>query len=279
MKKLDGKIVRFIAVDPKYARVAYPAIAAESNRLSTFITGQHVDPEIPDTHGNLTRNEMLGIDEIKPASRKSIWPYVINPENVVQIIHSKPYDCRVDEKGRPLNPKDYAEAHFTILQANVAMNKDLVNKSKHKFYLEDKEAEAVNRIEVADLAYEAEKLIREKANVSEYVKLIKILNMTMVQFNETPEGLTELRMKDILIHTAKTQPEEIINLFSKQSKVYFYIIDLIDGGIIIKKRDGYYEGNMYVGANIAEMVRFISDPVNREATEKWNMKLRSKTTE
>jgi hypothetical protein len=274
-KKLDGKRVRFIAIDPKYAKSPYPAIAPESASMGTYVTGQHIDPNDPNTHANLSKGEMLGLEEIKPAARKALWPYVINPENQVMIMHGKWYDCRLNDKGRPLNPKDYAEAYFIIEQDIVAENKDVARKEKHKFFLEDKEAEAKNRIDKADAVYEAEKLIRETLNVSEYKKVIQILNLRTIQFNQPTEGLTETRMKDILISEAHSNPGIILNVMSEDSKMYFYIIDLVNAGIIKKQRDGFYEGKTFLATNLEGMRAYISNKGNVDRREKWNRLLRA----
>ena len=87
-KKLDGKIVRFIAIDRKYMTTLYPAIAPESKRMGTFATGQHVDPEIESTLDNLTKEEMTGKTKLS-AQRKNKWPYIIDPAITVHIEHMK----------------------------------------------------------------------------------------------------------------------------------------------------------------------------------------------
>jgi len=275
-KKLDGKKVRFIAVDPKYSRTPYPAIAPESGRMGTYVTGQHIDPDDPDTHNNLTKAEMLNPDEIKPAARRSSWLYVINPEAPVMIMHGKWYDCRLNDKGKPINPKDYAEAYFIIEQDIVAENKDASRKDKHKFYLEDKDAEAKLRIEKFDAIYEAEKLVREHMAVDEYRTVIEILNMQSIQFRQPTQGLTELRMKDILLDVARKTPEVINKIMSKESKVYFYIYKLVDNKIIAKQKDGFYEGRTFLSTSFEQMAAYVENKANAEVIEKWNRLLRER---
>ena len=160
MSKLDGKIVRFLAVDRKYRSTPYPAVAPYDTKLNTYITGQHFIAGDKERSDFLTVEEITGEMEIKPAKRKDKFRYVINDEDPIMIVHNKPYDCRLDANGNPVNNKDYWDAHFILAQTDlVAMSKASSN-AKHKFHLDDREAEAKEFVIGADEIYEAEKLIR-----------------------------------------------------------------------------------------------------------------------
>jgi len=275
MRKLDGRVVRFIAVDPKYARTPYPAIAPWSESMATYVTGQHIDPSDKTTHKNLTVDEMVHPDKMS-ATRRALWPYIINPENqpCVMIKHSVPYDCRVDDKGKPINPRDYWDARFIYLQEVTAENKTKIIKSKHRFYLEDKEAEAMETLSRADMRYEAEKLIREKANVSEYGNIIEMLNYASNTFHQPIEGLSDNRMKAILVDQAYEHPERIISVFDASYDVKTFVIDLLRAGILAKEARGYYDGRNYVADTFDDIVSLIKTERDKDLISRWGNMLR-----
>jgi len=277
-KKLDGKKIRFMAHDRKYRSEPYPAVAPLDTKLNTYITGQHIDPNDPETKGNLTLKEITGEVDIKPAGRLKKFPHVINDEDPVLIIHNKQYDCRVDEDGAPVNNKDYTEAHFIILQNIVAPSKNKVT-PKHKFYLEDKEAEAIEFVNNSDTIYEAEKLIREEANVSEYKDLVKLLNITVKDFHVDPHPLNDNRLKELLLKQARKDPDSISFAFSETGKDYLFLSKLLDKGIISKKQDGYYEGNSFIAIDGARFVRYMAEPTNDTRVSKWGRILKEDEAE
>lgn len=274
MKKiLDGKKIRFIAVDPKYVDTPYPLIAPWSSKLNTYITGQHIDPEDPDTKGNLTPDEMLGIKDIKPAGRAANFPYVINPDNTVYVFNGKSYDCRVEDN-KPVNPVDYFEAYFIYAQDwVVAPNKMSVKKSKHKFYMDDKEAESRQRILLSDKRYEAEKLIRENAAIEDYKLMIYFFNMRIPGFYEDPLGLTATRLKDILLRVAEENPNQVADFFKDEYQPHILAARLVGEGVISKRHDGYYYSSLYLGVDSTALVSYISDKNNSEVVDKLKREL------
>lgn len=269
MKELEGKKVQFLSVDPKYIKQPYPAIAPLSKMMNTYVTGQHVDPNNDETIGNLSQNEMLGEDEIKPAARKKLFPYVINPSNPVMIIHGKKYNCEVNGEGKPVNPQDYAEAHFIVAQKwLVAENKDKLQGTTQKFFLSDKEREANRRLLKADTRYEAEKLIREKATLEEYKHIIYVMNLRTPQFFENPDAMTSTQIKDLLLRKADESPDEVKFYFTDAAKPYILAGRLLSAQIIEKKHDGYYYAGNYLGENSSGMITYLNNKDNEQLTGK-----------
>ncbi len=277
MRKLDGKKVRFIAVDRKYRTEAYPAVAPLSSRLNTYITGQHIDPDDDSTKGNLTLREITGEIEIKPDARRKLFPFVINDVDPVLIIHNKVYDCSVHSNGAPKNPKDYVEAHFIILQTLIVAGskKDVI--SRHKFYLEDKDADAKAFVLSSDAVYEAEKMIREKATISDYKELVMSLNLTVSGFNINYKLMTEDRLKEALIKQAKADPVSITSLFTENGKNVIMLAKLVDSNII-KNRvgQGYFDGEQFIAVDSSSFILFIKEDKNAGLLQKWGRLLESK---
>lgn len=276
--RIEGKIVRFIANDRKYRTEPYPAVAPLDSVMNTYVTGQHIDPSDPSTKGNLTLAEITGEKEIKPESRARLFPFVINDVDPVMIIHNKPYDCRVDKKGIPLNQKDYTEANFIILQkALVAPSKREVT-PRHKFYLEDKDAEAKAYVNNADAKYEAEKLIREKASLEDYKDIIQMLNLTISGFNVNYKNLTDTRLKEILLKQAEKDPASIKKAFTREGKDLLFVAKLVDANIINHKvGNGYYDGERFLAQDIKTLVMFINDPANSSLLGKFGTLLKEKS--
>jgi hypothetical protein len=270
MIKLDGKKVRFIATDRKYRTEPYPAIAPLDSKLNTYITGQHIDHNDDDTKGNLTLAEITGEKEVKPESRLKLFPFIINDVDPVLIIHNKEYDCTVDSKRKPNNPKDYAEAHFILLQKGlVAKNKSEV-RPRHKFHLEDKDADAVAFVNKSDSVYEAEKLIREKASIEDYKDLVMMLNLTIPGFNVNHKTLTDTRLKEVLLKQANTDPASILKAFTKEGENILFIAQLVEENIITHKvGNGYYDGQKFIANDINSFLGFINDTANSSLIGKF----------
>jgi len=275
MSNLEGKIVKFIAIERKYRAEPYQAVAPLDSKLNTYITGQHVDFNDPSTKGNLTLQEITGEVEIKPEGRKRKFPIVISETDVVLIQHNKPYNCKVED-GNPLNAKEYAEAHFIVAQEKlVAPNKDSIM-SWHKFYLEDKDEEAKAFVSKADRAYEAEHLIRSKATIGDYKSIVMMLNLTVPGFNIDYKIMSETRLKALLIQQAKENPDSIIKSFSDEGKDYLFIAELLDAKIISHKvGDGYYDGNKFLAAEIPSLIAFMNDAANSSSLGKFGKLLKA----
>jgi len=270
MRKISNKKVKFIATDRKYRTEAYPAVAPLDSKLSTYITGQHVDYKDPSTKNNLTYDEIIGKIEIKPAGRKRDFPYVINHQDPVLIIHNKIYDCTLDDDGKPLNAKDFAEANFIIAQTRlIAENKGSVRPA-HKFYLEDKDADAKIFIKKSDAIYEAEKLIREKAAIEDYKDLILMLNLSVKGFHVDAQPLNDTRWKEILLTQAKEDPDSITLAFTDKGRDIIFLSKLVKNKIIDHKvGNGYYDGQKFIAIDVDSFVVFINDGSNSSLVGKW----------
>lgn len=273
MKELDGKEVRFVAVDKRYMRTPYPAIAPHSKSMGTYVTGQHVDPEDETTYGNLTEDEMLGEIEIKPAARKKKFAYVINPDNPVFIIHMQKYNCKVDEKGNPLHPRDYWEAHFILEQNIVANTRRNVKTGKHYFYLEDKDKEAALTVSEFDARYAAEKFIRESLSISDYKDIIELLNLKYPYFQENVKGMSQVRMFETLLKHAHDKPQEIVDISREEAKDELFISKLVARRILKKRVDGIYDGQQLVGRTLDEVILYLHTTEGQSSLEKWGQLL------
>jgi len=269
MRKLDGKIVRFIAHDRKYRSTPYPAVAPLDTKLNIYVTGQHADPSDPDRTGFLTQEEIIGEIEVAPKARKAKFSPRIDQHTTVLIIHNKPYDCRLDDKGIPVNPKDYWEAQFIIEQTSLVAPTEAKAQSTHKFYLDDKEEAAKLFVSQADEVYAAQKKIHEEANVSEYSELVMALNLSVQGFHVDWRPMNSNRLKEVLLKQAERDPASIVRIFSEQGKDLIFFSQLVEKKILARRPDGYYDGQKFICSDSTEFLRFIAKRDNDSSVSKW----------
>lgn len=273
---LDGKTVRFIAVEKKYARQPYPLIAPMSENMNAYVTGQHIVPGDPETQGNLTTDEMTGKKKLT-TQKANRFQFVINPDNPTQIFHMRAYDCTLDPKGSPINPKDYFQANFIFLQTWIcAPSKDMVKPGKHQFYLNDKEQEAKARVFKADERYEAEKAIREECAIEDYKIMVYMFNMRIPGFYSEPGSLNDTQLKDVLLQQAEKNPKEVMYFFSDAAQPILLGARLYGEKILTKRHDGYYYDGQFLAIGTNELARYLSDEGNVNIVDKLKNLLKQK---
>ena len=273
--RLDGKKVKFIALDRKYRVEPYPAVAPLDSKLNTYITGQHIDPADDSTIGNLTLKEITGEIEIKPEGRRKKFPHIINDVDPVMIIHNKTLDCTMNSKGEPSNPKDYADANFIIAQTRIIASSKQEASSRHKFYLEDKEADAKVYVNTSDKVYEAQKLIREKTAIGDYKDLVMMLNLSVSGFHVSYKNMTDTRLKEVLLKQAESDPDSISIAFTEKGEDMIFIARCTEAGHInYKPGNGYYEGQKFLATDLMAMLAFIANPENGNFVNKWGKLLK-----
>ena len=279
MIKLDGKVIRFLAQDRKYRMEPYPAVAPMDTNKNIYITGQHYDFSDKDRQGFLSQAEIIGEVEVKPAARLKKFTPRISDTTTVLIIHNKPYDCTISDHGEPNNPKDYWDAHFIIAQDKLVAPSKAESTIKHKFYLDDKDAEARVFVLTADARYEAEKLIREQASLDEYKDIVMLLNLSVSDFHVDWKPLTSTRLKEILLKQSEKNPESIKYAFTEQGKDVLFMAKLLERGIIARKGNGYYDGQKFIADSSEMFVKYVGDQLNDSDISKWGRLLKESEAE
>lgn len=246
------KTVRVYALDPKYRRNPYPAVAAEDTSNDTFITGQQFIPGVTKDGHYLTKEEMLGNSPL-PAQKAKRFPYVINPTTRVNIMHASSYDLSTYEDGSAVNPKDMAILNFIRLQDFVAPTKADYRKGKHYFYIDDREATAERNVTQFDLEFSAMEFIYKNTAprrmkelcllISYYVKGFKVDFLT---FNDT-------MIKERLLSAAKENPKDVLACATEGAKNELFVLKLAHYKIIQRKMDGFFDGGRYLGATPSEV--------------------------
>jgi hypothetical protein len=272
------KIVRIIAVDKRYVKQPYPAIAIWDNSKLCYLTGQHIDPAIPKTRSNLTVDEMTG-KKMPSEEKMAKFPYIINPENNIPIIHMRKLNISIDEKGEPVNHVDMAMYIFIKHYCSfVADSKKAVRPGTDFFYIEDLESEAEEQIKSSDLRFEAEKCIREKASIEKLKDTALMLNYTIKNFSMPVDSMTETRIKNELLKVCEKNPDKIIACFKAQANEELYIYKLVKHGILEQKNGAFFDGAQIIGTNVDNVKIYMksSNQENQKYVSKWGKLLLEK---
>ena len=258
-KNQGDKFIKVYALDPKYRRSPYPAVAAEDTRNGTFITGQHWYPGIQTDY--LTVDEMTGKTDLTQAKRKK-FPYVINPNDRIMIIHGSQFNVGIDEDGNAINPKDVATLNFIRLQEFVAPSKSEYHKGKHYFYIDDREKEAEINVTKADKEFDAMKLVYENSSLKKMREFCLLLQYYLKGFVVEFDSWSPTMIKERLLKAAKEQPDEVLKCGLKAAENDLYILKLAFHKIILRKSDGFFDGNTFLGANPREVFSLINNKDN-----------------
>lgn len=272
------KTVRVISVDKRYVKQPYPAIAIWDNSKNCYLTGQHIDPSIAKTRGNLTVDEMTG-KKMPSEEKMAKFPYIINPENTIPIIHMKKLDISVDEKGEPVNHVDMAMYIFIKHYCSfVANSKKSVRPGTDFFYIEDLESEAEEQIKILDLRYEAEKCIRENASIQKLKDIALMLNYKIKNFSIPVDQMSETRIKGELLKVCEKNPSEVISCFGKDVNEELYIYKLVKYGILENKNGAFFDGTQIIGTNVDNVKIFMKsgNSENQKYVSKWGKLLLEK---
>lgn len=271
----ETKIVRVISLDKRYRQEPYPSCASFDTTTDTYLTGQHIVPGNENTVNNLTTNEMLGKEKLIKAKQLR-FPYVINPEHRIPIMHGARLILSKDNSDTYTHPKDVALYNYIMLQPYVAPSKEAYIKSRHYFYIEDKEVEAETRVNKRNLRFNAEKLIRENTAIGKMSDVAEMLSYSIKNFNINADNLTKTQIEDLLYKTCDKHPEEVIKCYSDDSKEDMHVIKLIKQKILKKTNDGIYDGSKFIGMTLGDVKVFMGKPENENFTTKWGQLLLSK---
>lgn len=270
-------IVQLVSVDKRYNTTVYPSVPVLDSSINAYLTGQHIDPKDPSTHGNLTKDEMTGKVAI-PSEKLTKFPFIIFPEtiengkvktNIIPLRHGDKVNIDKNEAGAYIHARDGAlYDYWKQLYPKVVFSKDEVQKGVTMFYALNVEAEALKRVSLEDLIFEAQSLIRS-TNIGKYRDIALLLNHKIKNFNINVDVLTEVQIKDKLIEACKTNPTEVISCFDKAIELDLFILKLVKKGIISQRAGSYYDGQLFLGVNIEDVKSFASNTKNQEYVTKW----------
>lgn len=213
-------------------------------------------------------------------------PFIINPAEHIIVMHGKTYDnsynsiIEKDKEGMDVevdreykNPKDHAE--LTAIMAGsetpVAKSKSEYKKTRHHFYIDDKEVEAQKELDVSDQRYEANKFMRDEIGTGRYPEMILFLGYMIPEYKIKPEILSDTRMKALIYKACEEHPDVVLKYKGPNANRYVFVLKLIQKKIIaVDHNMNYKYGDIPLGVNIDSVIQWMDDyKTNGHVVTKW----------
>lgn len=270
---MEKRIVKLVVgegnTNRKYKLHPYRSIAIWSDTLKTYLTGQHIDHYKDTTRNNLTTDEMTGKERLSPQKAK-LFPYVINPLEPLMLIHNAPVDLTKDELGNYINVVDKAFYDYLVYQPVVALNKEVFNRTKHVFYIQDEEKEAAGRITQKSLVYKAAFMIRENTSFEKLKEVGLLLNFSSTDFNVNLDRISKVKLEDMIYSLCEKDPQKVIDCFDADVDNKLFVLKLVDKGILKRKGNDFFEGSRYIANGLDGVLAYISNKEGQLDASKWH---------
>jgi hypothetical protein len=245
------RVVRVVMINPKY-------------RLKTFYG---ISPYNPKKGKHMTGQEDLSQEELKKE------PYIIDPLEQIPVVHKQEFLIHSDEELKSKTVKKTVEDVLfrQISQfAELAPNVDAFSTNMHIGYIEDKERDADIAVTKAERIADAYSKVLENLN-DEKVKQIAIF--LELRYKNQPWSI----IKQTIFERCQNDPEAVLRYFENTEAVKdeLFIKNLVDAGILTKKRNGYFssQSDDFIGEKLADVRKFISKEENSKLVSIWQDKL------
>ena len=245
------KIVKIFSLDPKYRVTPYPAVPAEDLANDTYITGQQFIPNVTKPDEFLTKDEMTGKKPLT-AKKMALFPFVINPLDQYNIVHGMTLDLSTDDEGRVVNPKDKAIFTFLKLQEFIAPSKSEYRKSKHYFYIDDREAQAEKEVRQMKTEFVAQQFIYKNTTGDNLKNIGLLLGYYIKGFPGTFPGFTDTMILGKLLQAAKEHPAEVMRCDTEEAKNELFVLRLVNENLLKHRQDGFFDGGTFLGSTPME---------------------------
>lgn len=271
--------VRLISLHARYRSIPFQFTVARSKQTGMFVTGQQ---------DILSYEKMIGKERLTDEEKKELQmgssPYIINPDNTHNAVHNRKFDLSYrivgpnSEKDRVyLNPKDYAEFRFFMLQPKICYGKHNYQKSKHAFYFEDKEQENIRIIEEKDLRWQAESFVRSKLPMSRWSDIIMLLNYEISSYSRDVSIMTENEIRADVLKACEDHPKLILKLDSQEADSIVFVLKLLRYGMVTRQNmTDFYAGGTYIGGSLESVIAYCHRQENALQVSKWSRTIESK---
>ena len=209
-----------------------------------FLTGQDI-PWIMDSQGKIYSPE----SEENKKKRNEV-ALVIDPNESYAIRHLQEFDTE--------NPIDNVMLEFIKKQDDiVALNKRSAIPTTHRFYIEDKEDEAVEIISTAKIELKALNAITEM-NFAQMKELARVLGAGNVS------NLTQSQVEAVLITKAKGDPKKFMAAVQDPEKSHrAFLKRCIENHLIKIVAGKYMRGEEIIGLSEKAALDYLRAPENR----------------
>lgn len=272
MTEIIEKHVRIVALDSLYSRVPY-IFTAMKLRNGKFLTGQE---------SILTAKQMTGEKELTKVNKDELMmgddPFIINPDNSYTLHHARKFDLSYTNEGKKkvfVNPKDVAEFNFFSVQPEVIKDKKEYQRSKHFFYIEDKEAEAESKVTIEDKIFDAADFIRKNTSISRLKDVALLLTHISPKFNVNVQTLTLTRLQARLYDACRSIPDDVLKCKGHGdddlNHERLFVLKAITIGQIQLFKGSYYYGinrQEYIADSFDKVLAWVKAPEHSSQVER-----------
>jgi len=260
-----------IAIKTKYNSKPFFTPVVWSEKIHTYLTGQHIDPNDKSTEGNLSPDQMLGKAPLTDEQKKK-FKYIIDPneETLHTIYNKETLDISTDANGEPINHGDYAKYIWLCKYVpEVAPDKDSIT-SNHIFYIQDEGREAEIMVSKKTKTYLAMDVVYKTIGLDKLSDLALLLNYYKPSFNVDIRNTSTILLQNKMFEVCESNPEFVLKFKEKGVQEDLYFLKLAYYKIITKKDGSYYDGEQYLGTTLSDLKAFSSSSANESFNSKWS---------
>jgi hypothetical protein len=207
----------------------------------------------------------------KLISKEGEDPKIFSAENCPMpgMTNSESYRIAHLQAFDPNNPQQMFLLEMALDSGFVAKEKAEVNPAQHRYYIENKETEAIEIVSKAQkirkaLSFietlSAEKLVDTARLIGEYV-----MNMSTTQAQAALEKV------------AMDKPDRILSVFGDKDKdVKIFLNKLLNAGILTFENGQYHYNKQLIGINEAQTLEWLKDSNNKDVVQQMAKLIKSK---
>jgi hypothetical protein len=270
MEKVE-KYVRIFALDALYRRLPYQ-FTVYKDRNGKFVTGQQ---------DILTEKQMTGDDTITAKQKEALQmgsdPYIIDPNITYALVNGRRFDLSyVEEKGNKtyLNPKDWAEYNFFVLQPEVVFSRKENKKHVTFFYVEDQEKEAEYELTMVDLEFDAMQFVKSNTSIRRLKDIALLLNHLIKDCNIDPDVLSITRLQSEIYKQCKEHPSDVLLCKDNDGDLNaekLFVLKALQLGEIQFSSGSYFYGKnkeKYIGDSFESVLSWIRSKDNATSVQR-----------
>jgi len=244
--ELTSNIKRLVAIDKKFHEAPVFIIPKEDSRTKKVIDYKGRLSE------ELQENVTVSLEPTRDRDDKII------DEVSIRVQHLQVFDLS--------NPNDALFFEVVKDDQMIAPSKDAINPIKHRYYIEDKEKEAVVTISKSKLKKKAFDVIAS-LSTEQQENYAKILGKYV-------RGLSGTQIESALYAVADDKPQTILDVDNdKDLKYKIFLRRCVEKTFIHMDNGKYMNGKDLIGINEDYAIQWLKDPRNNPIVSQWGTAL------
>lgn len=202
----------------------------------------------------IKKQYITGQEHLSKEEREAL-PFKIDEDTSLPVNHLQMFDLE--------NETDKIIFDFIKLDKAIAKSKKDVNPEVHRFYIEDKEEEAKEKISKTSKLKKALKFV-DGLGLEELIDLGRVLGIGGAKSSN-------LEIQSAIEDLCVTKPQQIINVFDDPDRKYkMFLSKLVDGHILVKIDGGTYKyGDEVIGVNEQYAIEYLRNKENNPVVTQW----------